>query len=165
MQATGRNAPCPCGSGKKYKQCCIPNSLGFHRSTVAREHFNRAVSLHGKGHFAEAIKLYEAALAADLTLAQAHANLGSAFSSLARFEDAIQSYSNAIALAPESAILWSNLGLAQQQIARYQEAENSLRTVGLPRYSGQIRWHDHAWRAKRWHETEDISRTSSSARR
>jgi preprotein translocase subunit SecA len=19
---TGRNAPCPCGSGKKYKQCC-----------------------------------------------------------------------------------------------------------------------------------------------
>jgi len=37
--------------------------------------------------------------------------------------------------------------------------------VGLPRYSGQIRWHDHAWRAKRWHETEDISRTSSSARR
>jgi uncharacterized protein YchJ len=20
---TGRNAPCPCGSGKKYKQCCL----------------------------------------------------------------------------------------------------------------------------------------------
>jgi uncharacterized protein YecA (UPF0149 family) len=20
--ATGRNAPCPCGSGKKYKKCC-----------------------------------------------------------------------------------------------------------------------------------------------
>ncbi len=22
MQAVGRNAPCPCGSGKKYKNCC-----------------------------------------------------------------------------------------------------------------------------------------------
>ncbi len=24
MQKTGRNDPCPCGSGKKYKQCCLP---------------------------------------------------------------------------------------------------------------------------------------------
>jgi hypothetical protein len=22
MQKTGRNDPCPCGSGKKYKKCC-----------------------------------------------------------------------------------------------------------------------------------------------
>ena len=22
IETTGRNAPCPCGSGKKYKQCC-----------------------------------------------------------------------------------------------------------------------------------------------
>lgn len=21
----GRNEPCPCGSGRKYKQCCLPN--------------------------------------------------------------------------------------------------------------------------------------------
>ena len=24
----GRNDPCPCGSGKKYKQCCGKNDLG-----------------------------------------------------------------------------------------------------------------------------------------
>lgn len=23
FQGTNRNAPCPCGSGKKYKKCCI----------------------------------------------------------------------------------------------------------------------------------------------
>mgnify|MGYP000010509993 CR=1 FL=1 len=23
MGAVGRNDPCPCGSGKKYKQCCL----------------------------------------------------------------------------------------------------------------------------------------------
>lgn len=22
----GRNDPCPCGSGKKFKKCCLPNS-------------------------------------------------------------------------------------------------------------------------------------------
>jgi hypothetical protein len=25
----GRNDPCPCGSGKKYKKCCMHNELGF----------------------------------------------------------------------------------------------------------------------------------------
>jgi len=24
MAKTGRNDPCPCGSGKKYKKCCLP---------------------------------------------------------------------------------------------------------------------------------------------
>jgi tetratricopeptide (TPR) repeat protein len=24
MEKVGRNAPCPCGSGKKYKKCCLP---------------------------------------------------------------------------------------------------------------------------------------------
>ena len=24
----GRNDPCPCGSGKKYKQCCMRNKNG-----------------------------------------------------------------------------------------------------------------------------------------
>ena len=24
MTKIGRNAPCPCGSGKKYKKCCLP---------------------------------------------------------------------------------------------------------------------------------------------
>ena len=26
MASIGRNAPCPCGSGKKYKQCCALKS-------------------------------------------------------------------------------------------------------------------------------------------
>ncbi len=25
----GRNAPCPCGSGKKYKHCCLNKRAGF----------------------------------------------------------------------------------------------------------------------------------------
>ena len=32
MAKIGRNEPCPCGSGKKYKRCCLTNgvqALGF----------------------------------------------------------------------------------------------------------------------------------------
>lgn len=28
MSKVGRNDPCPCGSGKKYKACCLTKSVG-----------------------------------------------------------------------------------------------------------------------------------------
>ena len=34
MQKVGRNAPCPCGSGKKYKKCCLP----LHQESSAQQH-------------------------------------------------------------------------------------------------------------------------------
>ena len=27
VKTTGRNEPCPCGSGKKYKKCCMRNTM------------------------------------------------------------------------------------------------------------------------------------------
>jgi len=33
MEKVGRNAPCPCGSGKKYKKCCLP----LHQQSSAHE--------------------------------------------------------------------------------------------------------------------------------
>src|SRR4051812_13585756 len=36
---TGRNDPCPCGSGKKYKKCCLPKeelSAAAVRESMAR---------------------------------------------------------------------------------------------------------------------------------
>jgi hypothetical protein len=29
MSKVGRNEPCPCGSGKKYKACCLGKHTGF----------------------------------------------------------------------------------------------------------------------------------------
>lgn len=44
MTTTGRNTPCPCGSGKKYKKCClakaaiqpVPPSAPAPRQALAR---------------------------------------------------------------------------------------------------------------------------------
>ena len=41
MAKIGRNQPCPCGSGKKYKYCC------WHRDRAAHVRATPAVSPHG----------------------------------------------------------------------------------------------------------------------
>jgi tetratricopeptide (TPR) repeat protein len=41
MAKTGRNDPCPCGSGKKYKKCC----LHLHESSQRERHGNAAPSI------------------------------------------------------------------------------------------------------------------------
>lgn len=41
----GRNAPCPCGSGKKYKKCCITRRSGLDAEALARYQHLLAVSL------------------------------------------------------------------------------------------------------------------------
>ena len=46
MAKIGRNQPCPCGSGKKYKRCC------WHRDRAAHVPTTPAVSPHGY-HLAE----------------------------------------------------------------------------------------------------------------
>ena len=37
MAKPGRNDPCPCGSGKKYKKCCQPKEQAEERKIIAKE--------------------------------------------------------------------------------------------------------------------------------
>jgi hypothetical protein len=37
MANTGRNDPCPCGSGKKYKKCCLPKEEAVMLEAHARD--------------------------------------------------------------------------------------------------------------------------------
>jgi hypothetical protein len=39
MKAIGRNEPCPCGSGKKYKKCCIDKDLAGTQTQSAAERY------------------------------------------------------------------------------------------------------------------------------
>jgi len=41
MDKTGRNDPCPCGSGKKYKKCCLPKDQAAQRQHVAQQQAER----------------------------------------------------------------------------------------------------------------------------
>jgi tetratricopeptide (TPR) repeat protein len=49
MSKPGRNDPCPCGSGKKYKKCCLPRDEAARRQEeAARPRFD---TLDGEPHF------------------------------------------------------------------------------------------------------------------
>ncbi len=41
MDKTGRNDPCPCGSGKKYKKCCLPRHEADQRRQLAEQQAER----------------------------------------------------------------------------------------------------------------------------
>ena len=47
MAKTGRNDPCPCGSGQKYKRCCLPrdDAAAAERAAVARATTEQAAAL------------------------------------------------------------------------------------------------------------------------
>jgi len=51
MPKAGRNDPCPCGSGKKYKRCCLDRD----RSGPATTREERASALAALTHFAEEV--------------------------------------------------------------------------------------------------------------
>jgi protein O-GlcNAc transferase len=79
MSSPGRNDPCPCGSGKKYKKCCMDkmeskhsfagDKISSHGHSVnatnlapASESLMNAVALHRAGRLDEAEAAYQALL-------------------------------------------------------------------------------------------------------
>ena len=42
MAKPGRNDPCPCGSGNKYKKCCLPKEEAVEREQLAKADAKRA---------------------------------------------------------------------------------------------------------------------------
>jgi len=44
MAKPGRNDPCPCGSGKKYKKCCLANQEAAEREQLAEAEARRTES-------------------------------------------------------------------------------------------------------------------------
>jgi tetratricopeptide (TPR) repeat protein len=44
MARPGRNDPCPCGSGKKYKKCCLAKEEAVEREQLAKAEAKRAES-------------------------------------------------------------------------------------------------------------------------
>ncbi len=60
----GRNDPCPCGSGRKYKHCCADRDRGLSfQDDFALAHYRRGFTLETQGRDEEAIEAYRLAAA------------------------------------------------------------------------------------------------------
>lgn len=51
LKKTGRNKPCPCGSGEKYKNCCMGKEDGLYGYRKLRLKVTREEDLKKKRHF------------------------------------------------------------------------------------------------------------------
>ena len=138
---TGRNDPCPCGSGKRYKHCHgsaeTPDELArqgveAHRrndTAEAERLYRRAlalapehplalhylgVALYQQKRLDEAIALLDRAAGLVPHEPEFHNNRGLALAASLRDPEAIEAYRRALALNPSHAGAWSNLGLALQ---------------------------------------------------
>jgi len=128
----GRNAPCPCGSGRKHKMCCGARSAEPAQSTPAQDAIQllqRAVEAHGANRLDEAEKLYREMLAGDPRNANAKHMLGVLLAQTGKIAAGIDLIMEAIALEPDNAEAHSNLGSFLNVQRRFAEARQAYETA------------------------------------
>ncbi len=131
MQKTGRNDPCPCGSGKKYKHCCAHNtSTAAKRPSLPVEladSLDQARELMKAGRFGEAeIRLSQIAQAAPGFI-EALNLAGQAALSQNNHVRAEFWLSQAINTPASDFSTWFNLGIAQYHLGKLDAAIASYR--------------------------------------
>ncbi len=137
--SAGRNDPCPCGSGLKYKHCCAgkpvaatPGSRPAQSPARLDPEIGRIRELRESGRFVEALRLARNYLARHPKAAAGHSELGMVHLHAGRAAEALPCLLEAVRLAPNIADHHNNAGFALQQLGRDGEAMNAFqRTVTL----------------------------------
>jgi tetratricopeptide (TPR) repeat protein len=121
----GRNDPCPCGSGKKYKRCCGLEPAAARSAMLDPGEIGALVALINQN------RLSEAEFKANALLAL-HPNAGMLWKILSvallrQGKDALQALRRTTELLPNDAEAHANLGAALHDQGRWAEALLSLR--------------------------------------
>ncbi|TCS33533.1 Tfp pilus assembly protein PilF [Paucimonas lemoignei] len=135
MNRIGRNDPCPCGSGKKYKQCCaLRNEAAASGSPITHggiadiyPTLQAALGYHQGGRLAEAEALYQQALTLSPDNFDALHLLGVLMHHTGRHARAVELIEQALTRQPDFAEAHSNLGEAWRALGRLENAEASYR--------------------------------------
>ncbi len=134
----GRNERCPCGSGKKFKQCCggpgvsAKMATGAGATTSPAAVVQRARQLVAAGRYEEAIPALTEAIRVSPRDGELVHDLGMACLLTRRLEDAVGCLQRSVAMQPKVGRAHFSLGLALQQTGRDEPALASyLRAVAL----------------------------------
>jgi tetratricopeptide (TPR) repeat protein len=122
QNAPSRNAPCPCGSGKKYKRCCGQGHAAQASGTPATDTLQQVIRLYQQGNFQAAGQRAEQLLqhqpndvtALEISAASA-LQLGNPGRAVERFKQQAR-------LQPDNALTQSNLCMALHTIGSDEEA-------------------------------------------
>ncbi|MBI5658428.1 MAG: tetratricopeptide repeat protein [Nitrosomonadales bacterium] len=145
MKKIGRNDPCPCGSGKKYKQCCLKQqnvpAASAHESAPASQSLRLAAEHFRAGRLPQAEEVCRQALRIEPDNPEArhmleaisgqldgwHVNQGLSFHAQGRLEEAVASYRKALVLKPDSPVTHYNIGIVFNEQGKPEEAIASCR--------------------------------------
>ena len=125
----GRNDPCPCGSGKKFKKCCQVNAAAVkgakQRSAPSPAELNHLLALFNAGHHAELEKQAR-------SLLERYPDSGFAWKVLGvtlqvQGKDSLSALRKAAEFLPGDAEAHYNLGNTLLLLGRLDEAEASYR--------------------------------------
>jgi tetratricopeptide (TPR) repeat protein len=132
----GRNDPCPCGSGKKYKQCCEqtganpthPNTAPQLSQPVSpQQALQSAMAQHQAGNLMQAEALYKQVLRAMPKQPDALHLLGLIAKQKGDFKTAVQLMKQSLAENPNYVEAYVNLGATYQEIDNLNEATECYR--------------------------------------
>ena len=134
----GRNDPCPCGSGKKYKKCCMmkdreqssvalpdtidDTSLASPEERSERHHsgpraaeienvYHRAINYLEKNEFDRAARAFRSVLLLDPAHYKALTGLGRCLAEIGMYEEARKCFEKALEIKPDYAQARINLEL------------------------------------------------------
>ena len=110
---SARNDPCPCGSGKKFKRCCLPTSAfaeGDRNEATVSALLQAAQAHLAAERFVEANAIYDQILLREPEQPVALSNLGVIAHRTGRSELAITLITRAIAADPRDPSFFINLG-------------------------------------------------------
>lgn len=127
QEKVGRNDPCPCGSGRKFKQCCgsasrLPAQDAGSRLAAL---FEQGVGCHGRGDQRGAELAFQQMLAIDPEQPDALHGLGALAHELGRSELAVDLIGRAIKRKPNFGMHY-NMGLALRAQGRLDEARTQF---------------------------------------
>lgn len=117
-----RNSPCPCGSGKKYKHCCLNRSATPEKMAVETL-FIQAQKAHSGGHLAEAQTLYSSLLERDPNHPEALHFQGLATHQMGRTQLALPLIERSLTLRPHNIHFLTNAGLIYQGVGNWKKTE------------------------------------------
>ena len=142
MNMPNRNESCPCGSGKKYKKCCLPKSGSVRHVSApsAKQRLEVAVEHHRAGRLAEAQAVYEALLRDDPLQADALHFSGLVALETGDVERAIDLIGRAIVVKPD-AIHYRSQGNAFNVRGDLDAAEDCYRkSLALDPYNAEAQF-------------------------
>jgi len=132
MEKAGRNDPCPCGSGKKYKKCCLPLHEADERQRLAEqqaERDQRAAAHRASMREATAAHAFALAGAEDADKLDAASNAAVDLVRAGKLDEAERAARDLLERFPYVHDGWDRLGMVYEARGENQKAADCYRKV------------------------------------